>query len=69
MITFEYKGYRVTVGGVTFDGTLEWSFSVRKGEEVVRPYGESDRFQAPEAAGGAARKWIDEHRARDTTKP
>jgi len=59
----EYKGYRVIVGAVTFDGTLEWSFSVRKGEELVRPHGEFDRFQSSEVAAAAARKWIDEHRA------
>jgi len=64
MITsFEYKAYRVIVGAVTFDGTLEWSFSVRKGEELVRPYGELDRFQSAELASVAARHWIDEHRA------
>ena len=37
MITFEYKGFRVTLTNVTFaSGDQEWGFSILSGEETVR---------------------------------
>jgi len=62
MVTFEYKGFRVTLTNLIFaSGDQEWGFSIRSGDETVRHREPRDRLPSEETAAAAARNWIGEH--------
>jgi len=63
---FEYRGRVVTLTGVgPLAAPFEWGYSIKTvtGDTVHSRH--DQKFATAESAAAAARKWIDENRARD----